>query len=59
MIKFNELIKMIPLLEFLSKVDDVRIVIQKVVNGNYINYTEVNESSFNFVISSFSTSPTF
>ena len=39
----NELIKMIPLLEFLSKVDDVRIVIQKVVNGNYINYTEVNK----------------
>ena len=39
----NELVKMIPLLELLTKVDDVRIVIKKVVNGSYINYTEVNK----------------
>ena len=39
----NELIKIIPLLELLSKVDDVRVVIKKVVNGNLINYSEVNK----------------
>ena len=39
----NELIKLIPLLTFLSNVDDIRPVINKVVNGYYINYKEVNK----------------
>ena len=39
----NELIKLIPLLTYLSTVDDIRPVINKVVNGYYINYKEVNK----------------
>ena len=39
----KELIKLIPLLELLSKCDDVRTIIKKVVNGNYVNYHEVNK----------------
>lgn len=39
----NELIKLIPLLEYLAKVDDVREAIKKVINGNYVNYREVNK----------------
>ena len=39
----NELIKLIPLLTFLSNVDDIRPIINKVVNGYYINYKEVNK----------------
>ena len=39
----KELFKLIPLLELLSNVDDVRIIIKKVVNGSFINYTEVNK----------------
>ena len=39
----NELIKLIPLLEYLSQCDDVRNVIKKVINGNFINYHEVNK----------------
>ena len=39
----NELIKLIPLLTYLSNVDDIRPVINKVVNGYYINYKEVNK----------------
>ena len=38
----NELIKIIPLLTYLTSVDDVRTIINKVVNGYYINYKEVN-----------------
>ena len=39
----NELIKLIPLLTYLTTVDDIRPVINKVVNGYYINYKEVNK----------------
>ena len=39
----NELIKLIPLLTYLANVDDVRTIINKVVNGYYINYKEVNK----------------
>ena len=41
----DELIKLIPLLTYLSNpdIDDVRPVINKVVNGYYINYKEVNQ----------------
>ena len=39
----NELIKLIPLLIHLTIVDDVRTVINKVVNGYYVNYKEVNK----------------
>ena len=39
----KELIKLIPLLELLSKCDDVRTIIKKVVNGNYVNFHEVNK----------------
>ena len=39
----NELMKLVPLLEILSKCDDVRTIIKKVVNGNYVNFTEVNK----------------
>ena len=39
----TELIKLIPFLEYLSKVDDVRECIKKVINGNYVNYREVNK----------------
>ena len=39
----NELIKLIPLLAYLSNVDDIRPVINKIVNGYYINYKEVNK----------------
>ena len=39
----KELFKLIPLLELLSKCDDVRTIIKKVVNGNYVNYHEVNK----------------
>ena len=39
----KELMKLIPLLELLSKCDDVRTIIKKVVNGNYVNYHEVNK----------------
>ena len=39
----NELIKLIPLLTYLSNVDDIRPIINKVVNGYYINYKEVNK----------------
>ena len=39
----NELIKLIPLLNYLANVDDVRPVINKVVNGYYVNYKEVNK----------------
>ena len=39
----NELIKLIPLLELLSKTDDVRTVIKKVVNGSYVNYSIVDK----------------
>ena len=39
----NELIKLIPLLLYLTNVDDIRIVINKVVNGYYVNYKEVNK----------------
>ena len=39
----NELIKLIPLLTFLSNVDDIRPIINKIVNGYYINYKEVNK----------------
>ena len=35
----TELLKMIPLLEFLSKVNDVRDYIPKFIVGNYINYS--------------------
>ena len=38
----NELIKLIPLLLYLTNVDDIRIIINKVVNGYYVNYNEVN-----------------
>lgn len=38
----SELLKLIPLLEYLSKTDDVRDSIQKVVSNNYVNYFEVN-----------------
>ena len=37
----NELIKLIPLLLYLTNVDDIRIIINKVVNGYYVNYKEV------------------
>ena len=39
----NELIKLIPLLNYLVEVDDIRPVINKVVNGYYVNYKEVNK----------------
>ena len=39
----NELMKLIPLLEILSKCDDVRNIIKKVVSGNYVNMTEVKK----------------
>ena len=39
----NELIKLIPLLTYLSTVDDIRPVINKIVNGYYVNYKEVNK----------------
>lgn len=39
----TELIKLVPFLEYLSKVDDVRECIKKVINGNYVNYREVNK----------------
>ena len=39
----NELIKLIPLLTYLSNVDDIRPIINKVVNGYYVNYKEVNK----------------
>ena len=39
----NELIKLIPLLLYLTNIDDVRIFINKVVNGYYINYKEVDK----------------
>ena len=38
-----ELMKLLPLLEYLSTVDDVRTVINQVVNGYYINYNIVNK----------------
>ena len=40
----NELLKMIPMLEFLSKVDDVRDYIQKFIYGNFINYLVVSRT---------------
>lgn len=39
----NELIKLIPLLNYLVEVDDIRPLINKVVNGYYVNYKEVNK----------------
>ena len=39
----NELIKLIPLLLYLTNVDDIRTIINKVVNGYYVNYKEVNK----------------
>ena len=41
----NELIKLIPFLQFLSQniVSDVRGIIKKVVNNNSINYNEINK----------------
>ena len=39
----NELIKLIPLLLYLTNVDDIRPIINKVVNGYYVNYKEVNK----------------
>ena len=39
----NELIKLIPLLIFLTNVDDIRTIINKVVNGFYVNFQEVNK----------------
>lgn len=39
----SELVKLIPLLEYLAKVDDVRDCIKKVINGNYVNFREVNK----------------
>ena len=54
----NELIKLIPLLTFLSNVDDIRPIINKVVNGYYVNYKEVNKiisnnnSSNNYLLNS-------
>ena len=39
----NELFKIIPLLKYMSNVDDVRIIINKIVNGYYINYQKVNK----------------
>lgn len=39
----NELMKLVPLLEYLSKVDDVRNSIKKVINGNFVNFREVNK----------------
>ena len=39
----NELMKLIPLLLYLTNIDDVRLIINKVVNGYYINYKEVNK----------------
>ena len=43
--KDNELIKLIPLLQFLSKknISDVRPIINRIVNNNFINYDEVNK----------------
>ena len=38
-----ELMRMVPLLELLSKVDDVRPVIKRVVKNNEVDYTEVNK----------------
>lgn len=38
-----ELMKIIPLMELLSKVDDVRPVIKRVVKNNIIDYNEVNK----------------
>ena len=38
----NELIKLIPLLLYLTNVDDIRVIINKVVNGYYVNHKEVN-----------------
>ena len=39
----NELIKLIPLLLYLTNVGDIRVIINKVVNGYYVNYKEVNK----------------
>lgn len=39
----SELLKLIPFLEYLAKVDDVRECIKKVINGNYVNFREVNK----------------
>ena len=39
----NELMKLVPLLEYLAKVDDVRESIKKVINGNFVNFREVNK----------------
>ena len=41
--KDNELNKILPLIIFLSKVDDVRIHINNFVEDNYIKYTEAND----------------
>ena len=39
----KELFKLIPLLELLSNVEDVRVFIRRVINGNFVNYSEVNK----------------
>jgi len=41
--KDNELNKILPLIIFLSKVDDVRIHINNFVEDNYIKYTDAND----------------
>ena len=38
-----ELVKLIPLFEYLSKVDDVRNVIKKIVKGNEVDFREVSK----------------
>ena len=38
----DELMKMIPLLEMLATVEDVREIIKNVVSGGVINYAKVN-----------------
>ena len=38
-----ELVKLIPLFEYLSKVDDVRNVIRKIVKGNEVDFREVSK----------------